>query len=78
MARDEQTEDRIVILESMDRIMRRADDESIILDWLAGGIPDWNDKDVHDLDLRSIASDDDSYREVWKCFVQLFPRIAMG
>lgn len=74
MARNEQMEDRIVILESMDRIMRRADDEEVILDWLAYGIPDWNDKDVHDLDLRSIASDDEQYRTVWKVFQALVKR----
>lgn len=63
--------DRLVILEAMDRIMRRAEDERVTMVWLGVGVPDWEDEETHQSDLVSIAEDDDMYKEVCGVFSDL-------
>ena len=62
-------EERIEQLKTMHEIMKNSSDEDIYCAWIYV-VPD----EPSESDFKSIAEDDEAFKEVWECFLKLITK----
>lgn len=57
---------RMDFLKQMDKYVKAIGDESVLMKWLMGGLPDG----YNEIDLKEIASDDELWLDCVNCFAR--------